>query len=281
MQTVQLKMELCKSMCCTEDGGVIVSGTTDKSEPSMDTFKIHWYNRDVSFKQVVPHPKGCAHYSIGVVEVTIQGEKYVATCCYMCKVISLYSPRTGQHTIAYKQEDVAPFKICRGGPKELCAISKKKVIVFDTSTTEFTIKSELDFGGGRAEYLSYYKHPEEGGVIVTTEGNPFFQAQVCSISTGKLLFKIGGKDKEGQVVPVAGSNWAPLGVCTNGYDMFIADMRTQRVIMLDGETGRVIQTVAPPQLGKVVNVAWFEKERHLVAEYEKDDKCYVSYFDMH
>ncbi len=200
--------------------------------------------------------------------------------CYTCHTITLYDLNKGERIKAYQSEAVSPGKICLAGANELCATNKKKIVVFDIITTEFKIKREIDTGI-LADSLCYFTLPKVGGVLVTTEGCPFYKADAIDINTGKLLFRIGGRDCDGLEQKVIGCFWRPLGICAHGTRLYAADLKNKRIVVINGVTGRVAQILAPPRLGKILDTVWCHKENHLVVQHELDDKCLMSYFELY
>ncbi len=279
LQTFQIRLQLCKSMCCLQSGDIVVSGTLDRQDPQPNTYEIHWYQKNGTFHKKIPHPGNCRHYSIGVLELQIEGTFYIVMSCYICKAINLYNIETGIFTEAFSSTEVSPGQMCIGGPNELCATNKKKLVVFDTATTEFTIKHELD-PGSRAEFLSYIGQHEIGGILITTDGCPFYKVYGRKLETGDLLYSHGGKDEKGADQKVAGKYWRPFGICTDGTHVYIADMKNKRVIIFNGVTGKITQTLTPGNVEKVVDTCWYEEQGHLVVQHELRDMCFISFFEL-
>ncbi len=245
----------------------------------MNTTLNFRYKRDGTFHKKIPHPGKCDHYSIGVLELQIGGEFYIALSCYICKFINLYTLKTGEYIEAFSSPEVAPGQMCLGGPNELFATNKKKVTVFDTTTTQFTIKHEFEFGG-RAEFLSFVSHPELGAILIMTEGCPNYKVDGRSVESGELLYSLGGKDENGADRKVSGRYWRPLGLCTDGTHCYVSDMKNKRVIVHNGGTGQVTQVLTPANVDKVVDTAWHEGQGHLVVQHELRDQCFVSYLEL-
>ena len=180
---------------------------------------------------------------------------------------------------AFQSDKVCPGQICLGGNNELYATNKKKIILLDITTTRFVIKREFD-SGIIADSMCYFTLPDVGGVLVTTEGCPFYKADAIVVNSGELLFRIGGRDSDGVERKVAGCFWRPLGICANDTRLYAADLKNKRIIVINGVTGRVAQILAPSGLGKILDTVWYHKENHLVIQHEHDDKCYITYLEL-
>ncbi len=279
LRTFEIKLQLCKSMCCLQSGDVIVSGTLDRRDPQPNTYEIHWYKQDGTFHKTIPHPGKCDHYSIGVLEVQIQGTSYIALSCYICKAINLYNIETGKHVEAFSSKEVAPGQMCTGDDNEICATSKTKVVIFDSTTTKFTIKHETN-PDHRVEFLSYINHPELGGIIITIQGCPLYKIDGRSRETGEWLYSLGGKDENGGDKKVYGRYWRPIGLCTDGTHCYVADMKNKRVVVYNGATGEVTQVLVPTNVNKIVDTSYCEASGHLVVQHELREQCFISYFQL-
>ncbi len=70
-----------------------------------------------------------------------------------------------------------------GESGEIYVQSRQKVVILDTTITEFKLKSEVDVKMKRADYISYINLGDQGAAVATTEGHPFFRLNV----TGWLM----------------------------------------------------------------------------------------------
>ncbi len=275
-----LRFRSCWSTCCTQTGEVVASGTTKDLNN-----EIHWYHKDGTMRQKIPHPRACEHWDVSVCEIKVTGTVYILISCFKCNVITAQNESNHEEHIAYKHPSVHPGRMCLGGVEELCAINVEKVTVFDTSNKEFRVKMELDIGN-EVHHLCYYELPKVGGVVATV-CSWAFMLEAFSIETGQRLFKLGGKDESGEKLEVAGDTWNPQALQCDGstHRLYLADQAHPRILMLDANTGSVLQILTSPQLGLPQHLTWCPKQAHhtqtqLIVQHKKDYKLGISYFNV-
>ncbi len=202
-----------------------------------------------------------------------------------CTTITAQDESTHVQTIAYKHPSCHPGRMCIGGTEELCAINVEKITVFDTSNKEFKVKKELNIGN-EVHYLCYYELPKLGAVVATV-CSWALMLEGFSLESGQRVFKVGGKDEGGGRLEVAGEVWNPQAIQCDGttHRLYVADQAHPRILMLDANTGSVLQILKSPQLGIPQHITWCPRQAHhtqtqLIVQHKKDYKLGVSYFNV-
>ncbi len=65
---------------------------------------------------------------------------------------------------------------------------------------------------------------------------------------------------------VAGEVCRPLGICNGKGRLYVADGDNKRVLVMDGATGGYIQSIDQPIGGSIWDVAWSQRQPHLVLQ---------------
>ncbi len=269
-------MSLCHSMCYTRSGELVVSGQTKAQKK-----EIHVYNRQGQLKRTLDRPPEYYNCKIdSMVEVSIAGKRYIVTSCSDVRQLTLHDLSSGRFTAAWKgggEGQIKPCRICLGGPGELLAIDvqsydEQNVVVFDITSTQFTIKHTVD-GMMNAAYLCYREDPCHGGVVYTTDTARGFRLCATSMKTGDRLWYVGGIDESpeskcigGQIL-VAGKPWTPNGICVDDKGhLYITDVAHNRIVVVEASQGRVLGILTLSWLkGRCLwDPIWADQEKNLI-----------------
>ena len=149
----------------------------------------------------------------------------------------------------------SPTRSLIAGATQLLAIdppqrSVQDVIMFNTGTTQFSLKKTINVGM-QTKYMCYDRFNLASGVIYTTDSDRGYRVHATNVESGELLWSLGGRDNQGNRVPVAGTEWQPDGICTDHHGhLYIADSGATtrcvpRIVIVSVTDGEVLQTYRP------------------------------------
>ena len=242
-------VKLCYSLTVTAAGEVVVWVLTES-----DKFEARWYNQQGKLMHTSPCPSQRKCECLRVLAVEVGGKQQVALSCYECQCIWLGSRDTGW-SVAWKPSgeegseerkgQPRPYTMCQGKPGQIIARNwqGESASIFDITQIPFrVVVAELKLWM-YAQHLCRCDVPGVGGALTVSDGR--YESKL-NMYSGKLLWSIGGEDKTGQRVKVAGALWVPRGVCgDNRGRLYVADEKEghNRLIVLSAASGSVLQVV--------------------------------------
>ncbi len=252
------------------------------------TLQGKWYSQQGALLHTLPHPPYCEHNgSQRVLAVQVEGAEeegtqmggvqHVALSCAWCYCIWLGSPDTGlwSWSVVWQGEEgrpePRPATMSRGKHGKIIAWNREGdemgVSVFSITQKQFNVETPLLKLGIWARHLCYCELPEVGGALAVTDYYTNHKLCMYSLDSGDLLWAVGGKDKKGDWVLVAGLEWEPQGVCTdNRGRLYVADYRegNNRILVFSAESGSILQEITHDELGRPEHISWHEDMKSII-----------------
>ncbi len=243
-------VKLCYSLTVTAAGEVVVWVLTES-----DKFEAQWYNKQGNLIHTASCPSQREHKNIRVLAVEVGGKQQIALSCWECQCIWLGSRDTEKWSVAWKPSgeegseerkgQPKPYTMCQGKPGQIIARNwqGESASIFDITQIPFRVVVEELKLWMYAQHLCRCDVPGVGGALTVSDGR--YESKL-NMYSGKLLWSIGGEDKTGQRVKVAGALWVPRGVCgDNRGRLYVADEKegNNRIIVLSAASGSVLQVV--------------------------------------
>ncbi len=242
----------CDSMTVTDTGEVVVwlrlYGLT---------WEVRWYDQNGELLHTLPPPPNCEGLHIIAHHVlAVPRKQKVAFSCPFCQCIWLGSQGAKEWSVAWRatgeegseerKSQPMPKTMCQGKPGQIIAHYKKSVSVFDITQIPFRVVVPKMTLGIEAEYLCYCELPGVGDALAVTD--PYHACKLCmfSLDSGAILWSIGGKDKKGHRVKVAGAQWFPMGVCSdNRGRLYVVNWKEGNgpILVLLAASGSVLQVI--------------------------------------
>ncbi len=281
----------CWSVCCTDTGELIVSGRTDAERN-----EIHHYTLDGKLKQKLPHPPGCNHLNVSLLQVKVAGHPYIAMSNSDSQVISLYNMESGSHSVAWKgsgkEGEPHPEHMSHGGPHELIAInreggyaSSKSITVFDTRNTKFKIKVGAIPVDMCARNVSYIEIPGREGLALVSDGQEGGKVNAVSTGSQKIVWSLGYNE--------IGRRWRPCGLCSDMLgQVYVIDWSSDSILVAKGQSGKIVHKMWTPMLANSspgLALMWCDSKTSLIPllivhgmfrSYPEDDTYKVIYFQL-
>ena len=172
---------------------------------------------------------------IRFVPVTINTQEYLCVSCkWTCKNIRLINLETNVVRTAYMGIDVA--RMCLGESNTLFTVDvRENISVFNTSSTNFTLKRTLPKINISDVYNMYYMEEHDMIVIGSLRDN-----KLCAVrsSDGQIVWNLSKELVQGKKLDPRGLVYLPQ------VDLLIfGDKYNSRLITVSGKSGNVVQTV--------------------------------------
>ena len=177
------------------------------------------------------------------------------------------------------EDEAQPWAMCCG-PDNTIIVSNwrygsQEVLVFDVTSTQFTLKDRIPVHVDQARYIHYMETAQHGGIVIVSRWlNPNIMS-AHSIDSKTLVWKIENKKIDGKVLQ-------PSGMCSDPATgaLYVGDLDNKRLIVLEPNTGEVIQSIQLPGVGEILNIAWCSVQPHLVIFHKKDRKRQITYYKI-
>ncbi len=214
--------------CALRDGGVVFCGKTSEDSTPV----IHHYSHQGELINTWPAlPCSVEHedYNNFLLEIFIDSKQYLATQCFQCMKISLYSLPSGDVRSVYKgkpgEEAVYPWAMCPGPDNSVLALDRGGWWSDGKSVAQFTWNGmELVLGKIVSTeilwiWYPYSVHYSEGRVF--TCDWEYHVIGAVDYTSGETLWVVQGK--------VHGKPCEPHGMCNDTQGrLYVADGRTQQ-----------------------------------------------------
>ncbi len=195
------------------------------------------------------------------------------------RVLSFFSAKSHSIT-AYcnsGEEEAAPGAMCHG-PDNTIMVSNwrdgsKEVLVYDVTSTQFILKDRIPVHVDQAQHIHYMETAQHGGIVIVSRWNLLSSGNIISahsLDSKALVWKIEKKEIDGKVL------W-PCAMCSDPDTeaLYVGDGFNERLIVLEPNTGEVIQSIQLPGEGGICNIAWCSVQPHLVIRHDK-----VTYYNI-
>ncbi len=268
--------------CSTLDGDVILYGST-RAQPDVDSPPcIHKYNSIGELRKTWPALQ-CAHERTPIVHLDIMNMQYLAVSCIHCQNMTLINTEDDSRKSTYTGiEPNKPLagRMCYGPPGKLFAINsvsntipnKGQIVVFDCTNTNFKVADLIPVDMEEPVFVCYLKGGIAGGLVITSKWKQN-TIIATSVAGKKLIWRLEGE--------VFGKKIQPSGMCAdNDGRVYASDGCNNRILVLDGSTGYVLQAKELNEYGNIVNVLWCETQRQLIVHHVNEESEQITYFDM-
>ena len=211
-----------------------------------------------------------------LLHLSIGGTPYIAMSCYECQSITLYSKTDSDPITAYCHSgDMAePGAMCHG-PDNTIMVSNwrpgsKEVLVYDVTSTQFRIPVHVN----HTEHIHYMRTAQHGGIVIVSDLDMHIMS-AHSLDSKALLWRIENKE-------IDGKGLRPSGMCSDPDTgaLYVGDRYNDRLIVLEPNTGEVIQSIQLPGVELIKNIAWCSVQPHLVIHHYKYSKYQITYYDI-
>ncbi len=199
-----------------------------------------------------------------MLNLSIQGTPYIVMSCRECRSITLHSMTDSDPITAYchsGEDQAAPNAMCYGPDNTIVAGNwregSKEVLVYDVTSTQFTLKERIPADIDRVYNIHYMETAQHGGIVIVSTRYPS-KISAHSVAS-KVLVWTTGKEIDGKVLQ-------PYGMCSDPDTrvLYVGDQVNKRLVVLEPNTGEVIQTIQVPGVGGIQNIAWCSVQPHLV-----------------
>ncbi len=200
-----------------------------------------------------------------LLQLDIGGTPYIALSCRWCRSITLYSMTDSDPITAYSynSKDMAiPFAMCHGPNNTIlasnCTGGRREVLMYDVTSTQFTLKDRIPVDVDMADHIHYMETDQHGGIVIVSNWSQKI-ISANNIESKTLVWKI----SDGKI---DGKEFTPHGICSDPDTgaLYVEDRDNKRLIVLQPNTGEVIQTIQVPGVRYMHNIAWCKVEPHLV-----------------
>ena len=221
---------------------------------------------------------GCQKH---LLHLSIGDTPYIARSCRDCQSITLYSITDSDPITAYRhsgEDEAQPYTMCHGPDNTVLASNwrpgSKEVLVYDVTSTQFTLKDRIPVLVDQAWHIHSMETAQHGGIVIVSKW-PCDIMSAHSLDSKALVWKIENKWIDGKVLQ-------PSGMCSDPDTgaLYVVDRYNERLIVLEPNTGEVIQSIQLLGVGEIWNIAWCSVQPHLVILYEKDQKYQITYYNI-
>ncbi len=212
-----------------------------------------------------------------LLHLSIDDMPYIATSCWQCKSISLYSMTDSEPITAYSHSppDMAiPCEMCHGPDNTILACNKdgnREVLVYDVKSTNFTLKDRIPLDAcGCRSHIHYMETDQHGGIVIVASWE--LKIMIAhSIESKKLVWKIEKREIDGEM-------FQPTGICSDRVTgaLYVGDRHNRRLLVIEPNTGEVRQSIKLPGVGYVEDIAWCNVPPHLVIFHGLDHTTYYN-----
>ena len=216
-----------------------------------------------------------------LLHLSIGDTPYIAMSCDTCQSITLYGMTDSDPITAYchsGEDEAAPGAMCCGPDNTIMVsnwrLGSKEVLVYDVTSTQFTLKDRIPVFVDLAWHIHYMETDQHGGIVILLDWDKHM-ISAHSLDSKAPVWKIEDKEIDGKVLE-------PSGMCSDPDTgaLHVVDRRNKRVIVLEPNTGGVIQSIQLPGVGWIHNIAWCSVQPHLVIHHWKNDTNHFTYYDI-
>ncbi len=173
-----------------------------------------------------------------------------------------------------REDRFKPGAMCHGPDNTILAsnwFGREEVLVYDVTSTQFTVKDRIPVNVEQPLHVHYMETVQHGGIVVVATFLPLNKGHMSAygLVSKKLVWKIEDKKIDGKVLK-------PRGMCSDPDTrvLYVGDWENKRLIVLEPNTGEVIQSIQLPGVGKIWGIAWCSVQPHLVIKHRKDIRYY-------
>ncbi len=240
-----------------------------------------------------PTPE-CNHWKEGnyhsLLHVTRDASEYIAvSCCHRnCREITIYTESEGSFS-AYKDPrsgQPLPGPMCKGPENLIFAINMRYAKTHEVIALEYRpdhqmfVKTSYEVNIAEPSYISYLDTDSDSLLIASNwENNAIVATSIIHKQTVWEFDVARLKECEG-----FGQGDIQLrGMCcdTRGH-LYVGEWNKPRVLIIDGGSGRLIQTLELPELhGAIWDLGWGETQPHLAVWHGHGiGNNKISYYDI-
>ena len=184
----------------------------------------------------------------------------------------------GSWNVIWREEEGSPgpqpATMCQGKQGQIITWNReadgKGISMFNITEKRFYVAVPQLKLGLWPRHLCYCELPGVGGALAVTDY--YTQHKLCmySLERGTLLWTVGGKNKNGEWVKVAGAEWKPQGVCCdNRGHLYVADYNcykegNNRILVFSAESGELIQEIKHRELRRPEHIIWQEETKSII-----------------
>ncbi len=259
----------------SEQGAV---GGASADSPRQDV--LHVYNKQGQLERSWSAP-ACVHGGYNLLQTITEETQFVAVACQSspCNVIHLYNLQTlsVEMRVAFQDANSGNFAVgamCRGPENTILAINKmvgsSEVVVFDTSTTKFTIQDKIPLEINTPEHVHYIKTKQHGGLLIVSKQDSVI---ATSMDNRETIWRVPGQ--------IHGQDFWAWGISSDTRGrLYVGDVHNDRVIVLDASTGHVIQSLTLHVMGWMQGLGWADTQPHLVIWHRDGGKPKITCFNI-
>ncbi len=265
--------------CRTQEGEVIVYGIPQTQSDVDLTPCIHKYNSTGELLQKWDGVQ-CAHdLPTPIFHLEIATTPYLVVSCVICRNMTLINTQDGSRMLTYtdgKRDKPVPGRMCDGPPGKLIAINfiqnRSEAIIFDCRSTKLKVTDLIPNDMDDPVFIAYLETQSTGGLVIACDWK-HNTIIATSLSDKQLIWRLKGE--------VAGKKIRPNGMCTDDQGrLCAADGTNNRIVVLDGTTGCVLQVKELQEYGDIVNVLWCDTQHQLIVHHVNDGYEKMTYFDI-
>ncbi len=259
----------------SEEGAV---GGAGAAAPSPGV--LHVYNKQGQLERTWLAP-ACTHGGYNLLQTLIEETQYVAVACQNspCNVVHLYNllSMSADMTVAFQDAGSGNFAVgamCIGPANTILAVNKmvgsREVVLFDCSTTKFTIQDKIPLEMNTPEHVHYVETRQHGGLIIVSKQDSVI---ATSMRDREAVWRAPGQ--------VHGQDFWAWGISSDTWGrLYVGDVYNDRVIVLDASSGHVIQSLSLPVTGWMQGLGWDETQPHLVVWHRDGGKAKITCFNV-
>ena len=229
-----------------------------------------------TYMQISEWASKCDHEFNAVIEVSFgKGRKrYFAESCYRCPRITLYDAQTKAPILAYDDRNFMPGRLVnRNGKILMSELSGDRIVELQWDQDQMKLLPTgrmMNVDLGLVTGMTYLK--KRNIVVMVAFDKKLIQA--LRFPNGEVQWELSGQ--------VDGKVMRPRGVCSeeNNGLVFIADFMNKRVVVVEGQTGKVIQVVLKDEYQIVYDVCWKSEKLHLVVKHGQENRSKISLFNL-
>ncbi len=268
--------------CVSRDGDEVI--LCDKPE-SGGSYVFQRYDRTGQWLNT--WQEKCEHdCSKHLLRLRIGNTPYIAMSCWKCQSITLYSMTDSDPITAYcdsGDDQDKPYAMCHGPDKTILASNwrpgSKEVLMYNTTSSHFTLKDRIHVDVDQAFHIHYMETAKHGGILIVSRYDIMFRKpnviSAHSVVHKAPVWKLGGKEIEGKL-------FAPSGMCSDPETgaLYVGDWINERLIVIDSNTGEVIQSIQLRGVGLIGYIAWCSVQPHIVLHHWKYNMYQITNYSM-
>ncbi len=142
--------------------------------------------------------------------------------------------------------------------------------MYDVTSTQFTLKDRIPTDVVQALHIHYMETDQHGGIVIVSRWYDRI-ISAHSIESKALVWKI-----ENRVID--GKEFKPCAICSDPDTkaLYVGDWDNCRLIVIESNTGKVIQSIQVPGVDYICDIAWCKVQPHLVVRRENQ----ITYFNI-